>query len=150
MDFGVKRSKVKVTMHWLLKMINVAYYLSSYTYHHETYIIQILTTSQGCVLLISGSKGSRSRSQFIDYWKWLMSHNCFPFTPIIVKLHTKNPLEDVGVQRSRSQCSDYWKWFLLHICFILTPKIMKLQHILFMSGGRGVLYTICHVRTASF
>ena len=36
MDFDVKRSKIKVTMHWLLKMFNVALLLSLYTYHHET------------------------------------------------------------------------------------------------------------------
>ena len=72
-----------------------------------------LPMSQGWALLTSGSKGQRSRSQFIDFWKWLMSHNCFPFTPILMKLHTKTPLEwrvcpmGVGVKRSRSQCSDY-------------------------------------------
>ena len=35
--------------------------------------------SQGCALLISGSKGQRSRSQCINYWKWLLAHNCYPF-----------------------------------------------------------------------
>ena len=35
-DFEVKRSKVKVTMHKLLKMVSGAQLLSLYTYHHET------------------------------------------------------------------------------------------------------------------
>ena len=30
-----------------------------------------------------------SRSQCIDFWKWFVLHNCIPFTPIIMKLHTK-------------------------------------------------------------
>ena len=34
---------------------------------------------RGCVLLISGSKGQKSRSQCIDNWKWFMFHNCFRF-----------------------------------------------------------------------
>ena len=98
------------------------------------YFIQRLPMSKGCVLLISGSKGKRSRSQCIDYWKWFMLHNCFPFTPIM-KLHTKTPHElrmcpiDLGAksQRSRSQCIDYWKWLVLHNCFPFTPIIMKLH-----------------------
>ena len=57
MDFGVKRSKVKVTMQGLLK-----------------------------------------RS---------LAHNCFPFTPIFMKLHMQSPHElildpmDFGVKRSK-------------------------------------------------
>ena len=35
-DFEVKRSKVKVTIHKLLKMVSGALLLSLYTYHHET------------------------------------------------------------------------------------------------------------------
>ena len=64
-----------------------------------------------------------------------MSHNCFPFTPIIMKLHTKTPHEsrmctmDFGVKghRSRSQCIDYWKCLKSHNCFPFTPIIMKLN-----------------------
>ena len=52
-----------------------------------------LPMRQEWALSTSGSKGQRSRSQCIDYWKWLMLHNCFPFTSIIMKLHTKTPLE---------------------------------------------------------
>ena len=45
------------------------------------------------------------------------AHNCFPFTPIIMKLHMQTPHEsrmcpiDFEVKRSRSQCMNYWKWF---------------------------------------
>ena len=59
-DFEVKRLKVKVTMHKLLK-----------------------------------------RS------KWFPAHNCFPFTPIIMKLHMQTPHEarmcpiDFEVKRSK-------------------------------------------------
>ena len=42
---------------------------------------------QGCALWILRSKGQRSRSQCINYWKWFPAHNRFPFTPIIMKLH---------------------------------------------------------------
>ena len=62
--------------------------------------------SQGWAMFTLGSKGQRSRSH-IDYKKWLMSHNSFPFTPIIMKLHTKTPNElrmcpiDFGVKRSK-------------------------------------------------
>ena len=41
------------------------------------------------------------------------AHNCFPFTPIIMKLHMQTPHEsrmcpiDLEVKRSRSQCINY-------------------------------------------
>ena len=40
-----------------------------------------------------GSKGQRSRLQCKDYWKWFLAHNCFPFTPILMKLHMQSPHE---------------------------------------------------------
>ena len=46
-----------------------------------------LPMSQVCALCNLGSKGQRSRSQCKDYWKWFLAHNCFPFTPIFMKLH---------------------------------------------------------------
>ena len=46
-----------------------------------------LLLSQGCALLISGSKGQRSRSQCINYWKRFLAHNCYPFIPMVTKLH---------------------------------------------------------------
>ena len=49
-----------------------------------------LLLSQGCALLISGSKGQRSRSQCINYWKWLLAHNCYPFIPMVTKLHRQS------------------------------------------------------------
>ena len=80
-----------------------------------------LPTSQGWALLTLGSKGQRSRSQFIDFRKWLMSHNCFPFAPIIMKLHTKCPLEwrvcpmGVRVKRSKVKVTMQWLLFLWRI-----------------------------------
>ena len=63
------------------------------------------------------------------------AHNCFPFTPIIMKLHMQTPHEsrmcpidfEVKRSRSRSQCINYWKWFPAHNCFLFTPIIMKLH-----------------------
>ena len=63
------------------------------------------------------------------------AHNCFPFTPIIMKLHMQTPHEarmcpidfEVKRSRSRSQCINYWKWFPAHNCFPFTPIIMKLH-----------------------
>ena len=48
---------------------------------------------QGCVLYILRSKGQRSRSQCINYWKWFPAHNYFLFTHIIMKLHMQTPHE---------------------------------------------------------
>ena len=52
-----------------------------------------LPMSQVCALWTLGSKGQRSRSQCKDYWKWFLVHNCFPFTPIFMKLHMQSPHE---------------------------------------------------------
>ena len=66
-----------------------------------------LSMSQVCALLNLGSKGQRSRSQCKDYWKRILAHNCFPFTPILMKLHMQSPHElsmdpmDFGVKRSK-------------------------------------------------
>ena len=60
---------------------------------HNWNFIQRLPLSRGYALWVSGSKGERSRSQCVDIWKWFMSHICFPFTSIILKLHTKTPHE---------------------------------------------------------
>ena len=64
--------------------------------------------------------------------KMILMHNCFPFIPIIIKLHTKSPHEsrmcpmDFLVKRSSSQCIDYWKLLMLHNCFPFTLITMKL------------------------
>ena len=66
-----------------------------------------LPMRQGCALYILRLKGQRSRSQCINYWKWFPAHNCFPFTPIIMKLHMQTPHEarmcpiDFKVKRSK-------------------------------------------------
>ena len=66
-------------------MIAIPFHLSSWNFTHR------LPMSWGCVLLILGSKGQRSKSQWIDYWKWLLAHNCFPITKTIIKLSTQTP-----------------------------------------------------------
>ena len=66
-----------------------------------------LSMSQVCALWNLGSKSQRSRSQCKDYWKRFLAHNCFPFTPIFMKLHMQSPHEssmdpmDFGVKRSK-------------------------------------------------
>ena len=64
-----------------------------------------------------------------------MSHNCFPFTSIIMKLFTKTLYElrmcpiDFGSkgQRLRLQCIDNLKYFMSNNWFLFTPFIMKLH-----------------------
>ena len=66
-----------------------------------------LPMSQVWALWNSGSKGQRSRSQCKNYWKWFQAHNCFPFSPILMKLYMQSPHESsmcpmkFGVKRSK-------------------------------------------------
>ena len=66
-----------------------------------------LPMSRVCALWNLGSKGQRSRSQCKDYWKWFQANNCFPFTPILMKLHMQSPHDSsmgpmkFGVKRSK-------------------------------------------------
>ena len=73
-----------------------------------------------------GSKGQRSRSQCKDYWKWFLAHNCFPFTPIFMKLHMQSPHESsmcpMEFRVKRSKVKDYWKRLLAHNCFLFTMQ----------------------------
>ena len=87
MDFGVKG-----------QIIAFPFHLSSWNF------IQRLPRSRGCSLWVSGSKVERSRSKCIDYLKWLLVHNCFPFTSAFIKLHTQISSEsricpnDIGIK----------------------------------------------------
>ena len=64
-------------------------------------------------------------------------HNCFPFTPILMKVYRYTPNEsrmgpDIGVKRSKVKITkkkfiDFWKWLMSHNCFPFTPIIMKLH-----------------------
>ena len=129
LDFGVNRSKVKVTMYWFLKMVSFLSYLTPWNF------TQRLPLSWGCALLILESKGQRSRWQCLDYWKWFKLHNCISLTPIIIKLHIKTPFElrmcsvDFGVKSSKVKVTMHWflKMSFAHNCFIFTPIIMKLH-----------------------
>ena len=100
-DFGVKRSwsrsqwNALITENGLRPIIAFPLHLSSWNSTHR------LPTSRGCALLIFGSKSQRSRSQC----------NCYPFSPIITKLHTQTPIElrmcpvDLG---SKGQGQNAW------------------------------------------
>ena len=76
-----------------------------------------------------------------------MSQNCFPFTPFIIKLHTKTPNEsrvfpmDFGVKRSRSQCINNWKWFLVHFTAIVNSS-WNFTHRLALSSARALLILV--------
>ena len=50
--------------------------------------IHLLPMSQGCALLILGSKGQRSRSWRMVIWKWFPDDNWLCNQPMIMKLHT--------------------------------------------------------------
>ena len=127
-SYLIRGQKVKRQGHNALITENSLYRIIAFPLHLSPWnFIQRLPNSRVCFLLISGSKGQRSTAQCIDNWKWFMLHNFFPFTPIIMKIYTKNPHEPricmpywfLG-QKSRSQCIDVWKWFVLHYFFPFT------------------------------
>ena len=130
-----------------------------------------LPMSQGSSLLTSGSKGQRSRSLFIDFWKWLMLHNCFPLTPMIMKLHTKTPLEwrvcPIGVRVKRSKVKVTMQWLLFLWCITAFPLHLQSsnftqrfpvsqEYALLILGLKtwrvwiGCCGGICPIRTAPF
>ena len=69
--------------------------------------IHLLPMSQGCALLILGSKGQRSRSWRMVIWKWFPGDNWLCNQPMIMKLHTLTHHEsrmrpiDFEVKRSK-------------------------------------------------
>ena len=75
--------------------------------------IHLLLMSQGCALLILGSKGQRSRSWRMVIWKWFPDDNWLCNQPMIMKLHTLTHHEsrmcpiDFGVKRSKVKVMDY-------------------------------------------
>ena len=127
--------KVKVTMHELPKM-----FMPHNCYPFTPIIMKLhtqpLPMSRGCALLILGSKGQRTRSQCIDYWKRCISHNCYPFTLIIMKLHTQTHMSWWFVililgskgQRSRKQCMNYRKYLCRIIAIPLHLSSRNFTH----------------------
>ena len=95
--------------------------------------IHLLPMSQGCALLILGSKGQRSRSWRMVIWKWFPDDNWLCNQPMIMKLHTLTHHEsrmrpiDFEVQRSRSWHMVIWKWFPDDNWLCNQPMIMKLH-----------------------
>ena len=89
--------------------------------------------SQGCALLILGSKGQRSRSWRMVIWKWFPDDNWLCNQPMIMKLHTLTHHEsrmrpiDFEVQRSRSWRMVIWKWFPDDNWLYNQPMVMKLH-----------------------
>ena len=119
-------AKVKETIHWLIKSHNALFpenglwHIIAFPLHQQSWTSHTDPMSWGCNLLISGSKGQRSRSQAINSWKLLMTHICVPFTPSISELHTKTPhmsrmctIDSTSKdKRSKSRCIYFWKWFI--------------------------------------
>ena len=109
-DLGVKSQghNALITENGLCRIIAFPLHLSSWNF------IQRPPMTWGYALWVSGSKGQRPRSQCIDNRKWFMSHNCFPFTPIIMEIHTKTPHEsrispmDFGVKRLKVKVIVHW------------------------------------------
>ena len=106
--YGLKGQKVKgqghnarITENGFLRITASPLHLSSWNFTCS------LPMSRVWTLWTLGSKGQRSRSQCKDYRKRILAHNCFPFTPILMKLHMQSPHElsmnpmDFGVKRSK-------------------------------------------------
>ena len=97
--------------------------------------IHLLPMSQGCALLILGSKGQRSRSWRMVIWKWFPDDNWLCNQPMIMKLHTltqnesrMRPIDfESKGQRSRSWRMVIWKWFPDDNSLCNQPMIMKLH-----------------------
>ena len=128
--------KVKGQGHGLSMFENGFRTITDYVIHLWSWnFIHLLPMSQGCALLILGSKGQRSRSWIIDVWKWFPDHNWLCNPPMIMKLHTLAPHEsrmcpiDFGVKRSKVKVMDYrcLKWFPDHNWLCNPPMIMKLH-----------------------
>ena len=114
-DLGVKRSKVKVAMHRVVKIILVhdCFPFTSIIIKLQVYRLPM---SRGCASMISGQK---VKGQCIDYFKLSPVYYCFPISPIIMKLHPQTPHEsrvcpiDIGVKTWRVHDSQ----FLNQNCF---------------------------------
>ena len=110
MDFEVKCQghNALITENGLCCIIALPFHLLSWNF------IQRLPMSRGCALRVSGSKGQRSRSHCIDYLKWLLVYNCFPFTSAFIELHTQIPSEsricpnDIGIKAWRVWIRKIW------------------------------------------
>ena len=106
--------KVKGQGHGLSMFENGFRTITDYVIHLWSWnFIHLLPMSQGCALLILGSKGQRSRSWIINVWKGFPDHNWLCNPPMIMKLHTLAPHEsrmcpiDFGVKRSKVKVMDY-------------------------------------------
>ena len=127
-DFGVKGQghNAVITENGFCCIVALSSYLKSWNFTHR------LPMSWGCALLMSGSKGQRSRSQCIHYWKWFLAHNCFPFTSTcmrtIIKLMAHIPYEsriclnDIGVKNLGSL---NWLPRRVFIIFILLGQLLS-------------------------
>ena len=111
MDFGVKRSKVKVTMLGLRGQVK---WFQAHKCFPFTPIFMKLhmqsphESSMGPMDFgVKRSKVKVTMQGLRGQVKWFQAHNCFPFTPIFMKLHMQSPHEssmdpmDFGVKRSK-------------------------------------------------
>ena len=112
--------------------------------------IHLLPMSQGCALLILGSKGQRSRSWIIDVWKWFPDHNwlCNPY-----KFGVGSGLELEVTECCRNILPIqflfiiiFWKWFPDDNWLCNQPMIMKLHTLTpheFVGVGGGPVLLNC-------
>ena len=89
-DFEVERSKVKVTMHKLLKMVSGTQLLSPFTSIIMKLHMQTPHESRMCPVDFE-VKRSKVKVTMHELLKWFPAHNYFLFTPIIMKLHIQTP-----------------------------------------------------------
>ena len=107
--------------------------------------IHLLPMSQGCALLILGSKGQRSRSWIIDVWKWFPDHNWLCNPPMIMKLHTLAPHEsrmcpiDFGVKGQGHGLSMFENGFRTITDYVIHLWSWNFIHLLPMSQGCALL-----------
>ena len=93
--------------------------------------MHLLPMSQGCPLLIWGSKGQGHGALEIE--NGFRDHNWLSNPTMIMKLHTLAPHEsrmcpiDFEVKRSKSWSIDDWKWFPDHNWLSNPTMIMKLH-----------------------
>ena len=123
------------------------YPLPLYIYFHvfSWNNIHRLLISRGSDLLILGSKVKITMNSI---QRWFMLHNWFPFTPIIMTLHTQFLLKIWGQKvKDQSFKALITENSLSHNCFSFTPIIIKIHtQRLLMSPGCVLLLFVSTVQ----
>ena len=125
----ISGSKVKITMHWLMKMVNLAELLPHYTYHREP----SYKDSPWVVDVPYGFWGPKVKATALITENSL-SHNCFLFTKFTMKLHTKTPHElrmyhiDFWFKESKVKVTINWLLKMVNITYINLFSLYTYHH----------------------